>query len=345
MKLYGGIDLHSNNCVIAIINEHSETLTVKRLNNDMSVILSFLSPYRDNLKGLVVESTFNWYWLVDALMDAEFKLHLANPAAIQKYSGLKYADDHSDARWLAEMLRLNILPEGYIYPRELRAVRDLMRKRMDIVQQSTKNLLSVQSCYMRHLGYKLSSNKIKQMAAIRKGVDAEKVHADFSSMNTALSVISNLSLIRCAQQQINVIEGAILKQTSLSPEFMNLTSIDGIGNTLALTIMLETGTIKRFDSPGNFSSYCRCVKGARYSNGKKKGATNQKNGNRYLAWAFTEAANFAIRYNPTIKKYYQRKLAKTNQVIAIKTVAHKLARACYHVLKDNAPFDEYKAFA
>ena len=345
MKLYGGIDLHSNNSVIAIINEHGETLTAKRLNNDMSVILSFLSPYKDNLKGLVVESTFNWYWLVDALMDEGFKLHLANPAAIQQYSGLKYLDDHSDARWLAEMLRLDILPEGYIYPRELRAVRDLMRKRMDIVQQSTKNLLSVQSCYMRHLGYKLSSNKIKQMAAIRKGVDAEQVHADFSSMNTALSVISNLSLIRCAQQQINAIESAILQQTSLSPEFINLTSIDGIGNTLALTIMLETGTIKRFDSPGNFSSYCRCVKGARYSNGKKKGATNQKNGNRYLAWAFTEAANFAIRYNPTIKKYYQRKLAKTNQVIAIKTVAHKLARACYHVLKDNVPFDEHKAFS
>ena len=250
MKLYGGIDLHSNNCVIAIINEHGETLTVKRLNNDISVILSFLSPYKDKLIGLVVESTFNWYWLVDDLMDEEFTLHLANPAAIQQYSGLKHADDHSDARFLAEMLRLDILPEGYIYPRELRSVRDLMRKQMDIVQQSTKNLLSVQSYYMRHLGYKLSSNKIKQMAAIRKGVDAEQVHADFSSMNTALSVISNLSLIRCAQQQINVIEGAILKQTSLSPEFMNLTSIDGIGNTLALTIMLETGTIKRFDSLG-----------------------------------------------------------------------------------------------
>ena len=308
MKLYGGIDLHSNNSVIAIINEHGETLNCKRLNNDMSVILSFLTPYKDKLTGLVVESTFNWYWLVDALMDEGFTLHLANPAAIQQYSGLKYADDHSDARWLAEMLRLKILPEGYIYPRELRAVRDLMRKRKDIVQQSTKNLISVQICYMRHLGYKPSSNKIKQMAAIRKGVNVEQVHADFSSMNTALSVISNLSLIRCAQQQINVIEGAILKQTSLSPEFMNLTSIDGIGNTLALTIMLETGTIKRFNSPGNFSSYCRCVKGARYSNGKKKGATNQKNGNRYLAWAFTEAANFAIRYNPTIKKYYQRKL-------------------------------------
>lgn len=261
MKLYGGIDLHSNNCVIAIINEQGETLSCKRLNNDMYVILSFLTPYKDKLTGLVVESTFNWYWLVDALMDAEFKLHLGNPAAIQQYSGLKHADDHSDARWLAEMLRLDILPEGYIYPRELRAVRDLMRKRMDIVQQSTKNLLSVQSCYMRHLGYKLGSNKIKQMAAIRKGVDTEQVHADFSSMNTALSVISNLSLIRCAQQQINAIEGAILKQTSLSPEFINLTSIDGIGNTLALTIMLETGTIKRFDSPGNSHRIVAVLKG------------------------------------------------------------------------------------
>jgi transposase len=98
MKLYGGIDLHSNNSVIAIINEQGETLATKRLKNDLSVILPFLTPYKDTLTGFVVESTFNWYWSVDALMDAEFKFHLANPAAIQQYSGLKHANDHSDAR-------------------------------------------------------------------------------------------------------------------------------------------------------------------------------------------------------------------------------------------------------
>jgi transposase len=345
MKLYGGIDLHSNNSVIAIVDQDGNTLINKRLANDITAILSFLSPYKDKLSGLVVESTFNWYWLVDALSDEGYKMHLANPAAIQQYSGLKHADDYSDARWLAEMLRLNILPEGYIFPRELRAVRDLMRKRMDITQQLTKNLLSVQSSYMRHLGYKLSSNKIKQISITKRGINSEQVHKDFADIHTALSVIANLTLIRCAREQINTIEHAILAQVSLKPEFKNLISIDGIGNVLALTIMLEVGTMKRFNSPGNFSSYCRCVKGARYSNGKVKNTTNSKNGNRYLAWAFTEAAHFAIRYNATIKKYYQRKLAKTNNIVAIKAVAHKLARACFYVLKDGVPFDENKTFA
>ncbi|SVC95372.1 uncharacterized protein METZ01_LOCUS348226, partial [marine metagenome] len=126
--------------------------------------------------------------------------------------------------------------------------------------------------------------------------------------------------------------------------FVKLTSIDGIGLILALTIMLETGNIYRFRKVGQYASYCRCVSGGRYSNGKKKGNTNTKNGNKYLAWAFIEAANFAIRYNDTVKKYYQRKLSKTNTVVAKKTVAHKLARACFYVLRDQVEFDVNKAF-
>jgi transposase len=123
-----------------------------------------------------------------------------------------------------------------------------------------------------------------------------------------------------------------------------LTSIEGIGLILALTIMLETGSISRFEKVGNYASYCRCVNGGRFSNGKKKSSTNTKNGNKYLAWAFIEAANFAIRYNDTVKRYYQRKLAKTHAVVAKKAVAHKLARACFYVLRDQVEFDVNKAF-
>ena len=108
--------------------------------------------------------------------------------------------------------------------------------------------------------------------------------------------------------------------------------------------MLETGSITRFEKVGNYVSYCRCVSGGRYSNGKKKGTTNTKNGNKYLAWAFVEAANFAIRHNETIKKFYQRKLAKTHRMVAKKAVAHKLARACFYVLRDHVEFDTKKAF-
>ena len=91
------------------------------------MILATLAPYKNDIVGIVVESTYNWYWLVDLLMVAGYTLHLANPTAIQKYSGLKYSDDQHDAFWLAEMLRLGILPVGYIYPKEDRPIRDLLQ--------------------------------------------------------------------------------------------------------------------------------------------------------------------------------------------------------------------------
>lgn len=337
MKLYGGIDLHSNNCVVTLIDEEGGHVMRKRIENDLSKMIALLEPYRNELAGLVVESTYNWYWLVDGLMEAGFKVHLANPAAIQQYSGIKHTDDNSDSHWLADMLRLNILPEGYIYPKEERTARDLLRKRMQLVQQSTLNLLSIQGLYARHLNKKITASKVKQLTE-------EQVKLDFAAPNVALAVASNLVVLDCLQKQINVLEKALQKELRLEPAFKKLTSIDGIGLILALTIMLETGEITRFSEVGDYASYCRCIGGAKYSNGKKKGYTNSKNGNKFLSWAFTEAANFAIRHNETIKRYYQRKMAKTNSIVAIKTIAHKLARACFYVLRDNTEFDVQKAF-
>src|SRR5499433_3965766 len=108
MPLYGGIDLHANNSVIVLLNEQDEVIYGKRLPNALYTGLDQLAAYRTEMKGLVVESTYNWYWLVDGLMEAGYQVHLANPAAIQQYSGLKYTDDHSDARWLAHLLRLGV---------------------------------------------------------------------------------------------------------------------------------------------------------------------------------------------------------------------------------------------
>jgi len=101
----------------------------KRLPNDLPLIAQQLSTYQASLEGIVVQSTYNWYWLVDGLMERGHRVHLANTAAIQQYNGLKYTDDHSDARWLAHILRLGVLPQGYIYPKQERVVRDLSRKR------------------------------------------------------------------------------------------------------------------------------------------------------------------------------------------------------------------------
>src|SRR5215467_6189292 len=149
MGLYGAIDLHSNNSVLVVLDERDQVLYEKRLPNDLGRVLEVLLPYRDQLVGVVVESTYNWYWLVDGLMAAGYRVHLANTTAIEQDKGLKHTDDESDARWLAHLLRLGILPEGDIYPKEAWAVRDLLRKRSHLVRQRTTNLLSIQNLLTR----------------------------------------------------------------------------------------------------------------------------------------------------------------------------------------------------
>src|ERR671932_930670 len=176
MPLYGGIDLQANNSVVVVLNEQDEVIYQKRLANDLTTILGQLAPYYTELQGLVVESTYTWYWLVDGLMEASYRVHLANPAAIQQYSGLKYTDDRSDARWLAHLLRLGVLPEGYIYPKAQRPVRDLLRKRAHLVEQQTANVLSIQNIILRNTGTRLSANRIKRLSQAE--VDALLLNAE-----------------------------------------------------------------------------------------------------------------------------------------------------------------------
>jgi transposase len=338
MKLYGGIDLHSNNSVVALLDEGDRVVHRQRLPNDAEAILAALAPVRESIVGLVVESTYNWYWLVDALMEAGYWVHLANTAAIVQYSGLKYSDDDSDAAWLAKLLRLGLLPEGYIYPKEQRAVRDLLRRRSRLVQQHTANVLAVQNLLARNRGRSLSANAIRRLSP-------ERVGELLADANLALAVQCTLLAMRGQEAAIELLEREACTQVKGQPQYAHLLTTSGIGKILGMTILLETGPVQRFAQVGNYASYCRCVGAERISNGKRKGHGNTKSGNKYLAWAYLEAANFAVRYNPRIKRYYQRKRARTNGVVAIKTVAHKLARACYYMLREGTDFDEARAFA
>jgi transposase len=285
-----------------------------------------LSTYQASLEGLVVESTYNWYWLVDGLMEKGYRLHLANTAAIQQYNGLKYTDDHSDARWLAHLLRLGVLPEGYIYPKQERSVRDLLRKRGQLVHQRTANLLSIQSLISRTTGNSISAQYIKAL-------NIQRVDGVLPNPDLVLALKANLAVMNSANAQIEILEKAVQDRVKLRPQFRFLKTVPGIGPILALTIMLETGEIERFASVGNYASYCRCVGSKKISNGKRKGSGNTKNGNKYLAWAFVEAANFAIRFSARIKSFYQKKKSKSHAIVAIKAVAHKLCRACYYIIK------------
>ena len=334
MQLYAGLDLHSRNTYIGIMDKELKRVFGKRVANKLPVILKTLAPFQDRLKGIVVESTYNWYWLVDGLMDAGYRtLHLANPSAIKQYEGIKHTDDQHDAFFLAQLLILDILPQGYIYPKENRPVRDLARKRLFLVRHKTAHILSLQSLITRCCAEKVSASEIRNFTItnLQQLLKEEYI---------VLSAQANLNTIGFLTQQIRQIEKAIKKKVKLKKAFHQLQTVPGIGIILAMTIMLEVGDIGRFPQVGNFASYCRCVSSDRLSNGKSKGHGNRKNGNRYLSWAFTEAAHLSRRYNERFRSYYNRKVAQANTSLATKALSNKLARICYYIMRDRVPFRE-----
>jgi transposase len=328
MRLYAGIDLHSNNNYIGIIDEQDQRLFQKRLPNQIETVLQNLEPFKGSLESIVIESTYNWYWIVDGLEKEGYKVSLANPSAIKQYEGMKHRDDKWDSFWLAHMKRLNILPEGYIYPKEERHIRDALRRRLMFVKQRTSHILSLQSDITRNLGSKMSAREIKKLDE----TDADQL---FDDPFLTLISRSHVSVIDFLNDKIKEIEKAVIEQVKIKPEFEILLTMPGIGNILGLTIMLEVGDIGRFPEVGNYSSYCRTVKSEKISNNKKKG---------YLAWAYVEAANIAKRYYPEIEKFYNHKKAQSGNTVAIKALSNKLARASYYVMRDQVTYDEKKLF-
>ena len=297
-----------------------------------------LGPFRGELVGIAVESTYNWYWLVDGLMEEGYRVHLANPSAIQQYSVMKHSDDRHDAFWLAEMLRLGILPEGYIYPRQERPIRDLLRKRGHLMRLRTSLVLSLQNILSRNLGRKVDVNDVKVLREDRVTPLLEE------SEDLAMAGRISKETIDFMTHQIDQIERRIDKKVRLKGAYRFLQTLPGVGKILALTIMLETGPISRFETVGDYVSYCRKVPSQWMSNGKWKGSGNTKNGNRYLSWAYAEASDYARRLHPEPRAYYQRKMQKTNALVAHSALAHKLARAAYYVMRDQVPFDPEKLF-
>ena len=162
MELYAGIDLHSNNSVVLVLDENDRVVYQKRLPNSLERIIQALAGCAAPIKGVAVESTFNWYWLVDGLQAAGYVVHLVNTAAVKQYDGLKRSGDFEDAHHLAHLLRLGILPTGYIYPRQERALRDLLRKRSQMVRTRTAQILSMQNLLARNLGTQTSANQLKR---------------------------------------------------------------------------------------------------------------------------------------------------------------------------------------
>lgn len=337
MKHYVGLDLHSRNTVIAVIDEAGNRIYWKRVTNAIGNFFEVLSGF-PGILGVVLESTYNWYWLADGLIEAGYSVHISTPSKTQLYKGLKNTNDKTDAFWLAEMLRLGILPEGHILPREERLLRDLARKRGLLVQQRTQNLLSAKNLFLRALCYDFSAYEIKTM-------EDEEVDQLVKEMCLNLSIKSNLAIIRSLQVQIDLLEKEMLLKVKDESSYQRLLSVKGIGKVIALSVSLEVGDIGRFKGAGHFASYCRCVPSKRISNNKGKGENNRKNGNKYLAWAMVEAAMFVKKQCPYARKFYEKK-KKTSKstAVAVKALANKLSKAFFYIMRDGAAYDGTKIY-
>lgn len=337
MKIMTGIDLHSNNAVCGLVDMKGKRILHKRVSCDLQEIVRTLAPYKKRIDTIAVEATFNWYWLVDGLQDHGYKVVLANPAKMEQYDGLKHADDTSDAFFVGDMLRLGILPCGNIYDRKTRPVRDLLRRRLGLVHKRSSLYISFKSMYTRMTGENMSLAQLKTL----KPEESARL---FKHPCDQLIAREQIELIERLTQSIDRIEEEVLKTASKMSCYRRLQSIPGIGKILGLTITMETGEAKRFPSPGDFASYGRCVRSQRISNNKKKGKNNDKCGNKYLAWAFVEAANFARRFDPQCRRFFDRKKAQANNILATKALACKLAKAAWHVMSHDQDFNPALAF-
>jgi len=337
---YGGIDLHAKNGQACVIDEKGVKVAEKKLENELPCIREFFEPFGPEVQ-IAIESTVNWYWLVDGLIDAGYDVKLAHPFGLKLITEVKVKTDRRDAYKLANLLRLNALPEAHIYPKETRPLRDLLRRRADLVVERTRCYLGLRMQFLQY-----NTNTMSQSAL--KRFDDEDLNLlelpEVVKMNGSLA----LRRIELLNSQIDHIERYLETVTTADPHFGLLTDITGIGRVLGLTIYYEIGDIRRFENVRRFSSYCRLVPGTHQSSDKIKRGKGSKQGNRYLKCAFTQAAMHAARYDKDIRAYRDRRANKTSgsnkNMKANAILAHKLGMAVFHILKDGVPFKKELLF-
>ncbi len=232
-KVVAGVDLHSNNLVIGVMDTDGKRLASRKVECQLSEVVKFLSPFKKRLEQVAVESTSNWYWLVDGLRALRYPVVRANPAGMEQYSGIKHADDTNDAFFLAELTRLKILPTGHIYDAELRPVRDLLRRRLTLVHQRTALMLSFKSLYTRTTGQAMSLGELK---------DLEVKEAQQLYDHPANQLIAGLQIKHIEQltESIEQIEKAVLGSARELPSYAKRTTLPGVGKILGMTMTMES---------------------------------------------------------------------------------------------------------
>ena len=336
---YCGIDLHTRKMFCCIVDQAGEIREHSNLPTREHRFLKLIEPYRE---GLVVgvECMFSWYWLADLCEREQIDFVLGHALYMKAIHGGKAKNDKIDSEKIALLLRGGMLPQAYVYPKEMRATRDLLRRRMYLMRRKAELLAHVQNTNWQ---YNLPpfAKKISYKAN-RTGV-VER----FPDLSIQRMVELDLSLIGQLEEHLRKTEWYLEKTAKVDDPltFHLLQTIPGIGRILALVLLYEIHDIGRFESVGRFISYCRLVKCAHESAGKKSGTGGSKIGNAHLKWAFSEAICLLLRESSEAQRFVARKEKKHGKGKALSILAAKLGRAVYWMLKRREPFDITTFFA
>lgn len=330
-----GIDLHARQMYICIMNKEGKKLVHKNIkNNDFEFFLKLAAPYLHDLT-VVCECCFNWYWLADACLDAGIEFVLAHALYLKHIHGGKNKNDRIDSEKLAHLLRTNLIPPSYVYPKERRPMRALLRQRMSYVWERSELLT--------HLSMNQTAEGLVPVAkgGHNRDVWEERILAQYADPLLKLAVECDMELIRSYDRRIELLDQKLAAEARREHgrDFPLLMTVPGIGRVLALTLLFEIDTIKRFPTVKDFVSYCRLVKGSVASAGKVKGLCGGKMGNPYLRWAFGEAAVIAKRNHPLLTPYAEKLVSQHGKFKGNAILANKFGRAVYFMLKKGTAFN------
>ena len=331
---YCGIDLHARSLYICILDSSGQILVHKPCSAKPQHLLNLISPYLDDLV-IGVECMHCWYWVADFCEQQGITFILGHALYMRAIHGGKAKNDRIDSLKIAQLIRGGNFPLAYVYPREMRSTRDLLRRRTNLVRHGATLKAHVANTTSQ---YNLPPNRVNL-----KNVSArEQMRHTFTDKSVQHMINLDMAVLECYHRELSQTEWYLEQQAKKhKPVYLNLLkTIPGIGRVLALTILYEIGDINRFDTVQQFASYSRLVKCKAESAGKSYGTQGNKIGNAHLKWAFSEAAALYLRGNKQAQRYLQRLQKRMHKAKALSALAHKIGRATYFMLKNKTVFDE-----
>jgi transposase len=332
-QYYCGIDLHTKNMYVCILDQAGNILVHKNILASPRTLLEIIKPFQPDIV-IAVECIFTWYWIADLCQEESIPFVLGHALYMKAIHGSKTKNDKIDSHKIAVLLRGGMIPMAYVYPQEMRSTRDLLRRRMHFMYKRSELLSHIQNTRSQ---YNLPEfNKCIARKRNRTGISEH-----FEDKSVRKSIELNLTLLKQYDNLLNDVELYLVRHTKehCPNDLYILRTIPGVGKILSLVILYEIQDISRFQRVQNFSSYARLIKPKKESAGKIKGATNRKIGNAYLKWAFSEATLLLIREKQEIKDRHLILKNKHGKARSLAILSHKLGRTVYYMLKNKQAFD------